>query len=528
MEPDRREAPKATESSGLHLIPIYPFSWDIFMRMAEHAAIDVERRGITRPLESKAWGIFYNPELRRAAFYPPTSNAYMRVYGCQKPSDGEGTTGVARRPQEHRTEQRPRLPLQDVREQHPHAVPRMFTVTTIVHSDLDDDLSRLRRRSDDGAGLHYASAHSSDSGPVAANQRLKLLVDIACPVTWMYAPEAKTLVIPTESSDTAGLLDKPVPRRQRATYYTGSATKVSETVQEVRDRDKFGVRLQLHRGSMCLMKEDDSDVFQIDNFKFALCNAATQEKSLEAMDGILGLSSRPMRFDGTESSDLFVQKYSENKGGRQIPSFKISLGDDESDSWLIIDSNASDQSIQHIVPHFEWSDWIPAIDNSAYNWAFNVVGLTIDSVLHEIPPTAFIIDTATVFTYLPDTLYFALIGAARAEVHETGQVCCKDSPLLSSTLKSKSLHLNLEGGGLVDLGGLDRFLMRRTFERGTRDLSFRSGNILRPASTEPALVPPEPRQFFVLGNLLLQHLVVDFQYPDAAASSGRIRMAVKK
>ncbi|KAF7294283.1 hypothetical protein HMN09_01157000 [Mycena chlorophos] len=200
--------PAAPPEEDLQIINVYAFGWDRNIHRVELVKIDVERRGIVRPDDVRNWGIFYDPVLQRADFYPQPESAVTRgrtslqeqlksrrnhrhfgpallmdnihpsIHPSPRDSAALGLIDAA-------AVDVPR-PLANIRSRYLSTIPTIrspLKITAMRRTTIQDDLASLTRRKDDSYGLHYALMCELEPATGLNEQFcLRMLLDSACPV----------------------------------------------------------------------------------------------------------------------------------------------------------------------------------------------------------------------------------------------------------------------------------------------------------------------------------------------------------
>nr|GAT51554.1 predicted protein [Mycena chlorophos] len=597
----------------LRIIALQPFGWDPNLRREELIKIDVERRCIIRPGsgDSAIWGIFYSPEDGRAKFFPkparkvvppvvPRQNrtrlhirSMRGIYERDEIVDWP-TLPPAEEAQEYSMdlEDQPQPEAASVhssvgsqlemegRLTHLVSVPvprrSVMSITNLQRSDIDADLATMEQKRDLW-GLHYILMAPNNLTDIVERLCLRLLLDTACPVTyvkcvptknhthsspgsWVFIPETKKLlekiVASQSSSDQSESTEhattkkfkystsKPptlVERYPGAQSYSGTgAIQLTTGVAQIKFADQQVVWLKLWKGLLRLVNGGSSGsraldpIVEFPDFKFATCEAATTERTTEQIDGMLGLSHKPWAFGhtGIHSSDLFVPRVSRAAGirGRGEPIFTLALGDDygEIPGWFIIDAEGQDSDVlpQNTVRHRTWSPWMKTIETNLVQWIIKLVGLSIGYAkgppmdMSKTPPPpayAFMLDTGSLYTYVPDAFFNLLLKwLPHGRTTPLGEPCCRvdrESPEWER-LKRKVVTMHLDDGTSIELGSLDMFIMPHgpnlqrepnewycSFRRGAMDTRSIDDTAESSSRQRQSRDPPE---LYIFGNLFLR------------------------
>nr|GAT51575.1 predicted protein [Mycena chlorophos] len=494
------------------------FPWDPNMRREQRVKIDVERRGITVPSIGQCRGIFYDPLRNRAAFSPEPAVALP---------EQSGTT----------------------------------------FSERDDDLVKLGRRVDDAQGLHYVLVDLPDE---AVNLALVPIKEENC-FMLLFDTGKHIKVCQVESGKNLERIDGAQSYDWKARTQTELAAGSTETVTFA---DGLVTWLKLHKGRARILKSGPktTDAFTMQNFKFAVCVAATPEKIGMQMDGILGMSHKTMDFGNANNSELLPWKLAQQTRLQSGPSPRvvIALDEDASKSWLVLNtSDEKDDSVAQNIPHEDWKqNWVPTISSRLFHWVFNVLSFSTPTQNHQLLSEGnhpipllmpFIIDTGTVYSYFPIGIFTSLVEEMRAGRSQTGQPYVQKTGI--ARLKSIPFSINFhhpKSKQLVEIkvGSLDMFVtkepgpMKHTYlcsflpgcipARPDPSERFLDSEDLGPSHTFPPgrqeerkaeLTPvgalqSEPKELFILGNYFLRHLVVEFHYGTGGADNmGYMRMA---
>nr|GAT58430.1 predicted protein [Mycena chlorophos] len=547
-------APGALCRPRLQIMSLHAFGWDPNIRREELIKIDVERRAIVNPgpIDSPSPGIFYSPQSKRAAFYaPPTTHERLFVSTAVPTQSrrrvARSMRGIFERVEDPTLPTLPRLspyaePSQGrvqsdgarIRDQFSqrvlHSVPirAALSMTNRNRSEIEADLAAMKKRKFDGMFLSLSDT--------------KTLVEKETSRSGTEAQERREVSTTSGRERDSSKYDKTnynVARYAGARSYSGDAILLSLSVEELEFADTYAAWLKLSQGVLRIMNFGATPstglepFIEFDDFKFGTCDAATEDKALEQIDGMLGLSHKLIQL-----VQLFVTKYTQASGVGGLkplePILTIALGDDyaEIPGWLIIDPEGKGDIPRALLDLPTWSPWVKTRPKTKFaQWIINVrsisVGYTASAPrLTVLPPStqdcyAFVLDTASLFTYFPVPIFndiLAMLPSGRT--NPAGEAYCsiKDDSVLER-LKKKILTLYSEDGTPIPLCGLDIFVLDDGPDPGTpteRYCSFRRG-VMRPKK----IVPTDPDELYILGNLFLRRFLVQFQHKSNKEKVGQ-------
>ncbi|KAF7332535.1 Peptidase A1 domain-containing protein [Mycena kentingensis (nom. inval.)] len=562
----------APPAPAIHMMELKPYKFNRKITQHESVRIDVERQQICRP-SPECSGLFWDPDVGAARYFAGTNQSAAQNGAGRRFMGGKAAK-----------EKRNRLTGTSDYHRHweNHQIGGAGTGATSKSAKLDPDsdadsmettwngpsergvlgianrggwFSRLnptaqeidvnarliymtRTRGHATNSLHYAEVGVGMNDPNSVDDCLKILIDTGCGVTWLYSSTAMeatvklTQLLGGTISATLAPTGSVLHRKGKTPrFYTGGAVEILNLGEDLLTYgDGFAVGLKYHKGPFFFVQtaHPEMSVWRSDDFIFGAAVQATVEPSNEEMDGILGMGIAPRQIVGVVP-DLFVPKSSLNQGAKYTcfkdQRFTIALGDRGSPSVLLIGPNYHDvepaKSKQRlpeleVIPNFGWTEWIRVTSPS--DWAIPVYGVTIQGTLY--PPTnhrfSMVLDTGSVYSYFPLAVFDELKRLLDIKFDAVGSPYCNDS---NPNLDTEGIKLNFG----------DNFILEIPTLRGLLDYSQ------PPPQTAPGCVYcafsrgikySATGELYILGNLLLRHLVVEFKHDDQDAFvPGLVRLA---
>ncbi|KAF7332525.1 hypothetical protein MKEN_00134800 [Mycena kentingensis (nom. inval.)] len=561
------------------------FHWDRQTLHEARVKADVERRHIERPTASEGdafgigtYGVFYDPELGRADYYPPPMD--------WKPADKKPakkpppSQPIARALKFGNSQARPSIATLG----HPYSVPQVqerilpptvLSVRAIMATPARSALNRRTATSQDDIvaffeseltrarkiplveGLHYVSAIASMDNPTDHESYFKLMLDTGCPVTWIYSNE--TRLIATDADDGTDLMERQtldeetipeiIQRNAGARSYerTPHHQRLTSESEVVRYADGFQSTLECEQGPFALATV--SGPRRVADFKFGVCIAATLEQSSEEMDGIFGLSKDPMKI-GIHHVDLFDKKFIQEHNRNHELRFTIALTDSARSSSLIVGVNnpgpddAQDPAQDIVkIPRDTWTPWIETwcdgfttrdgqYHEEEYHWILNLERIDIGGKDHvfmndkeQQQVVRLIVDSGSLYSYLPPAFHDPLFEALEGEFKNGRASVPKNTTTLRDTSAAVTFHF--EGGGSLRLPRLGMLLSAETGPGpGLAHPGIKSG-VVRRKEVGPSSVSGE-HVYGIMGNLLMRNFLVEFKHGMSISGGDALRFALRK
>ncbi|KAF7332524.1 hypothetical protein MKEN_00134700 [Mycena kentingensis (nom. inval.)] len=540
------------------------FHWERRTLHEARVKADVERRHIVRPAED-TWGIFYDPEEKQAVHFPPPVD--WRPGQSQHPvhppsavatqlalftlADSDSTSELVPglgTPQDHLLA--PPIPVGST-------IP-VRTVTNARRPQTSREeieaLFETNLKLPQVQGLHYVLASHSTAPATSDADHLKLLLDtggfsfllhasqpanyyiLGCPVTWMYSMDTKKIdVLPSQdgSGSIETVTDDKVKRGAGARSFqiTTDHRRISPNWESVAYADGFVAHLDCYQGPFALMNASNPGPQLIPDLKFGTCFAATTEMTTEEMDGIFGMGKGPMSIGGS-FVDLFHRKISWQHYQSSISRFTVALHARPEKSFLIVGNNNRENDKDPTrdviaIPRGRWSPWLPVLldSNNNYHWTLRLYYIRVHGkTIHfrdetgEVPLPV-IIDTGSVYTYLPPLFYDPLFAAMKGEfIADPGHDRVPKDPT-GTTLRGSPVAFGFYGGEVVlpDLealctteGGATAAYYRPAIKPGVMQLKERTALLGDVDTTH--------NNYGIIGNLFLRSFLVEFKH--AGLNSG--------